>query len=324
MRRISHLIPTTLAALTLQVPVGACDSCGCHMPSDLTPDTTGWMVGLFEQYTDFGTVREEGVRQANTYDQYMHSATTQLIVGYRFFDWLTVDAFVPYISRSYSRPNNGVEETGTVAGLGDSTVMASARIANNNRPTQAYTAAVLLGIKVPTGNPSQLKYEYAESQGQVLAGDDVDPNNFTGGHDLALGSGATDFIGGLTGTYRLADWFITAQVTYTYNTEGAYTYRYANEIAAGGGLGYFVYVQAPWRVWAQINIDGDSKGLDTVADQQTDDTANHNLYIGPEVSALWSRRLILDASFDYPIEEHNSSTQMVPTWRGRCSASYHF
>jgi hypothetical protein len=328
-RPIMHrpsLLPPALGGLILLVPTltHACDSCGCHMPSDLTPDATGWNVGLFEQYTDFGTVRDEGTKVANTYDQYMHSYTTQLIVGYRVYDWLAVNAFVPYISRSYSRPDSGVQQTGTVSGVGDSTVMSSMRFVNVNTMDHAFTASVLLGIKVPTGNPSELKYEYAETQGVTLPGDDIDPNNYTGGHDLALGSGATDYIGGVSGSYRLQDWYVTAQATYEYNTEGAYTYRYANEIAASGSIGYFFYVRSPWRAWAQVNLDGDSKGLDTVADQQTTDTANHNLYIGPEVSVMWNRKLIVDASVDIPIEEHDSAVQMDPTWRSRLSLSYRF
>ncbi len=324
MRSLFALSITTLLPCALQNSMLACDSCGCHMPSDFTPDNPGWNVGAFEQVTDFGTVRDEGQKVDNSFGQYMHSSTTQLIVGYRFASYLAVNAFIPYISRSYSRPDDGVEQTGTVSGLGDSTVLASIRVLDRDQVGRAFTASVLVGVKIPTGDPSELRYEYAESQGEVLPGDDLDPNNYTGGHDLALGSGAWDAVGGVTASYRLGDVYLSTQATYTYNTEGASTYRYANEIAASGSLGYFFVVQSPWRLWGQINLAGESKGLDTVAGQQTTDTANLNLYIGPEVSLMWNRRLIADLSFDYPLEEHDSAIQMDPTWRGRASLTYRF
>jgi hypothetical protein len=39
---------------------------------------------------------------------------------------------------------------------------------------------------------------------------------------------------------------------------------------------------------------------------------------------MWNRKLIVDASVDIPIEEHDSAVQMDPTWRSRLSLSYRF
>ncbi len=320
------LLPPALGGLLLLVPTlaQACDSCGCHMPSDFTPEATGWSVGLFDQYTDFGTLRDEGRRTANPDQQWMHSSTTQLVVGYRFSEVLTVDAYLPYIVRYFRRPDSGFEQTGSVRGLGDSVVQAKVRLASAADMGQMWALSAIAGLKAPSGNPRELKYEYYETQGVTLPGDDIDPSNATGGHDLALGSGAWDAIGGLAASYRRGNWFVSGIATYTYNTEGAYTYRFANEIALEGSLGYFAYVRAPWRVCVQANLSGDSKGLDTVDDQKTTDTANHNLYIGPEITAMWSKRLVIGAALDVPLEEHNSATQLVPTWRSRASVTVMF
>jgi len=308
-------LPILLLGLANLSP--ACDSCGCHMPSALDPTGPGLQEGIFEQYTDFSTLKTDGHKQDNPDGQYMHSSTTQLTIGYHFTDWLTVSGFIPYISRSFSRPDSGFTQTGTVQGLGDSTVMASARILHGDAAEEAGAVSLLAGVKIPTGSPTELGYE-------LNTPDDVDDASATGGHDLALGSGAWDLIGGVSAVAREGRWYVVTQFTYTYNTEGAYLYRYANEIAASGGIGYYLYVIAPWRINGQINVSGDSKGLDTVAGQKTDDTANHNVYVGPEASLVWNRKLSSDLAFDLPVYEHNSATQLVPTWRVRGSVGWTF
>ena len=83
--------------------------------------------------TWFDTAKNEGEGVTNTFGQWEHSATTQAIIDYRFNDDLSVTAFIPYISRSYRRIGNATPgnadptETGTVAGLGDSSVLVSYR-----------------------------------------------------------------------------------------------------------------------------------------------------------------------------------------------------
>jgi len=313
--RLLPLLPVLLT--TAAAHLAACDSCGCHMPSALVPADPGWNAGLMEQYTDFGTLQDGGRKVDNRFDQSMQSSTTQLTLGYRCDERWAVSAFIPYISRSYSRPDGGVIEHGTVAGLGDATLVGSCRLLSIEHLQDALSVGILAGVKIPTGDPAQLKYE---EQG----GGDQDPASATGGHDLALGSGAWDPLGGLDLIGRLGRWYAQLQGTYTYNTEGAYEYRYANEIAGSVGIGYFVYVQSPWRIATQLNLSGSSKGLDTVAGTLTDDTANHDLFAGAECSGTYLHALSGDLAVDLPVIERNSAIQLVPTWRLRAALTVFF
>jgi len=310
-----RLVPILLTAAAGSI--GACDSCGCHMPSDLTPADPGWNAGIMEQYTDFGTLTDEGRKVDNIFGQYMRSSTTQLTIGYRGDERWAIAAFIPYISRSYSRPDDGIIEHGTVAGLGDATLLGSCRLLSIEHLHDAVSIGILAGVKIPTGDPSQLRYE---EQG----GGDQDPDAATGGHDLALGSGAWDPLGGVALLGRLDRWYAEVQGTYTDNTEGAYEYRYANELAGSAGVGYFVYVQSPWRITSQLNLSGSSKGLDRVAGATTDDTANHDLFLGGEVSVTYLHALSGECAVDLPVLERNSSTQLVPTWRLRAALTVFF
>ncbi len=70
----------------------------------LRPDNRWLDGGYIRQYSDFGTLRDEGRRTANPDRQWMHSATTQAVIGYRVSEALTIDAYLPYIVRSYRRP----------------------------------------------------------------------------------------------------------------------------------------------------------------------------------------------------------------------------
>ncbi len=311
-----------LALAALAVPVAACDSCGCHLPADLSPVTPSIDVGVQEQYTAFDTLRDRGHRVGNPDGQYLHSSTTQLVVTVRPRPWLSVSAFVPWISRGYSRPTDTGMERGTVAGLGDCTLLAAARLAYAHQDDDETSASVLAGLKLPTGRPGQLSSELAEAG---APDDDTGPAaaSAVGGHDLALGFGAWDPIVGLAGGGRHGRWFAACQGTWSLNTEGAYRYRVAPELAADLGVGYAV-LDERWRVTVQGNLTIESKGQDTVAGHPTDDTENHDLFAGPEVAAVVDRRVQAHAGFDLPVIERNSATQLVPTWRLRGGVDWRF
>ena len=66
---------------------------------------------------------------------------------------------------------------------------------------------------------------------------------------------------------RLDRWFAVAHVFYVYHTEGAYFYRFANELSGGISVGYLLQMEARSHVGLQLNLSGDSKGHDWVAGQ---------------------------------------------------------
>ncbi len=313
--RLQHMLTASLAAFA--GGAAACDSCGCHLPPELGMPHAGLSLGIFEQYTDFSTLQEEGRKIDNPHGQWMHSSTTQLIAGWRFDDAYALNLFVPYISRSFRRPNNGVEETGTIAGLGDVSLLGTARVWHVQNGDSAGSLSLRAGVEAPTGDPGQL-------QSERDGGGDEDPDNAIGGHDLALGSGSWDAVGGATAIGRVDAWYGVVQILGTWHSEGAYQYRMANEISATVSAGYYLWQDGRSHVAAQINLEGESKGQDTVAGEATDDTANHNLFIGPEIAALIAGKWSAIVAVDLPISARNSAVQLVPTWRLRAGASWAF
>ena len=308
----------SLSLLTLAMRgVSACDACGCHAPPELGQPATGLSVGVYEQYTDFSTLKDGGQKIDNSTSQWMHSTTTQAIIGYRINDDLAVGLFIPYISRSFKRPNNGVDEKGTVAGLGDISTLATLRILHGSDLDAPWNVNVQAGLKAPTGNTDQLKTE-------LLGGGDEDPLNAVGGHDVALGTGSWDLIYGANAIGQVDRWYGSTQVTYTVHTKGDWQYQVANEISASGGLGYLVIQGKRTHVGVQANVIGESKGLDTVAGDDATDTGNHNLFVGPEVNALWNGQFTAVLGIDLPVMENNTDVQLVPTWRVRAAIGWQF
>ncbi len=310
---------TRLALLcAAAVAASACDSCGCHVPPELSDLHTGWTFGLYEQVTWFDTAKDEGQR-IDAGGQWEHSSTTQAIIDYRFSDQLSLTAFVPYLSRSYRRIDNGLAENGTVAGIGDASLLLSYRPWRRFDADSASQVSLQLGLKAPTGDPSQLK---SEVPGSTVG--DQDPNSLVGGHDVALGDGAWDPEFGANAITRLGRWYAAAQIFYIYHTEGAYFYRFANELSGGVSIGYFLVMELRSHLGLQLNLAGDSKGHDWVAGQQTPDTANHNVFLGPELSMRWNGSLTAMLGFDLPLIEHNSAAQLVPTWKARAALGWRF
>ena len=179
-----------LAALGVAPALG-CDLCGCYAAREARITKPGSFVGVYEQYTRFGTLQEDGREMPNEIGQYLNSSITQLLVGYQFGDRLSVQLNLPLIHRSYRRPGDGGIEEGSVGGLGDAAVTARYRLIGRFKDDSTLLWHVQGGVKMPTGDSDRLleelnEMEPAESQPSGIHG-----------HDLTLGSGSWD---GILGT----------------------------------------------------------------------------------------------------------------------------
>ena len=185
----STLIGTLLCASTAQ----ACDLCAVYASLEAKEAAKGWAVGLFEQYTHFGTLREEGERVSNPLGQKMDSSITQAFVGYQFSSTFGVQANVPYVRRSFRRAEGGVAENGNESGLGDSVLLAHWMPWLHIDGDSLFALTLLGGVKLPTGSSDRIAEELAEepgAPGEVASG--------IHGHDRP-GVGSTDGLLGVSG-----------------------------------------------------------------------------------------------------------------------------
>src|SRR3954471_8554692 len=101
----------SLAALgSLASVASACDSCALFIADGA--DRPGWTASVAYQFTRLGTVWSGDHKLGNPVDQYIDSSATQLTAGYTQGGPWSLQFTLPYLSRSYLRPEHALIESG--------------------------------------------------------------------------------------------------------------------------------------------------------------------------------------------------------------------
>jgi hypothetical protein len=145
------------------------------------------------------------------------------------------------------------------------------------------------------------------------------------GHDITLGSGSWDFPLGV-GLFSQWDKYILASdVQYTIRTDGAFGYRFANDLTWSAAAGRYLYLEDDAQVALRARLSGQYKGYDTgTGGVEYRDTAFNDVFLGPEVTALVGHKWQAIVGYDLPVEIQNSDLQITPTYRIRAAISYRF
>lgn len=153
-----------------------------------------------------------------------------LVYAYGVTNDLTVSARLPFIVRqdvreghhSHGPAGNTVDDRGNAAGIGDLTLLGQYRFFNN-RTTQT-EAALLLGIKIPTGrtNVNDAFGERFETEFQP-------------------GTGSWDGLFGLAFTQRFGAWSFDTSVLYQLATTGAQDTDLGDRFLYNAAVSYRIY-----------------------------------------------------------------------------------
>ena len=347
-------------ALSMLSVARACDLCGCYMPQIETPpeatadvvfgqfvgaDTTSrhsWIDGLYgalsEQFTHFGTLQLEGNEVQNPTEQYLNSSITQLVTGYTFNSRFALQFNLPFIHRSFQRPEGFTIDRGSESGLGDISLLGkfvayhtesgghtSLHFDHDSKaPTTTtheadFTASVVLlaGIKFPTGDTSRIKEEFDEVE------DPAAPESGIHGHDLTLGTGSYDGIFGGQTSLRYHNWFFQADLQFAWRGDGRHQYDFANDISWEAGPGYYLVRRRDAIVGLEFMIAGEHKGEDRFQGEATDDTGITALFLGPRVVAGFGR-ISAEVAVEIPVLIDNTGFQAVADYRVRGGLAIRF
>ena len=307
-----------IAAVLVAGRASACDLCSCYCAMDAGKGEKGLFASVAEQHTHYGTMQENGHRVANEVDQRLDSLITQFIVGWQFHDRVGVQVTVPYINRSFRRPEGFAIDRGTEAGLGDVTLSGLVRVLDWQEAERALRVSLLGGVKFPTGNSARIREETMEMEVPGA------PESGIHGHDLALGSGSVDGIVGGAVSVRWRRLYATANVQYAIRSEGDFDYRYANDLVWSGGPGWYLVSNSNTTLGLQFNISGEHKGKDTFEGAKAEDTAVTMVYLGPELQVTWRNWLNAELGVDVPVVRDNSALQIVPDLRVRAAVTWRF
>jgi hypothetical protein len=297
---ISIILTASPQALT------ACDLCS----TPTAPDAgTGLSVGISEQYTHFGTLRENGHAVSDDVGQRMDSSVTQIVAGYRFGERGSAQIVVPYIHRSFRRAEGFSVDEGSEQGLGDVTVLGTYRVLRIDGDDLVLRIDDIGGIKVPTGRSGRLAEEADEV---VVPGA---PESGVHGHDLALGSGSWDVVIGEDVFARRHRAFIGIHAQYTIRTRGSHGYRYADDLTWNVTPGVDVWRSGPSRLGLAANLCGEAKDKDVAHGEVAQDTGMVAVYLGPAMTFAWRRRFLAEAGVDLPLVQNDTALQLVPDYR---------
>jgi hypothetical protein len=297
----------------------ACDLCSVYSATEARESRPGWNAAVFEQFTHFGTLQEDGHRVPNPVGQYLDSSITHFIVGYQFNDRVGAQVNVPFIYRSFKRPEGFAIDRGTVSGLGDMSLVGNVRVYEKLAEDTTVLVSGLAGIKFPTGSSDRLKEELNETPPPPGA-----PESGIHGHDLALGSGSYDGIIGGSGLARWKRLFVSASLQYAIRGEGDFDYRYANDLTWSGGPGVYLWLTHQGTSTLQLNVSGETKGKDTFQGEKAEDTGITSVYLGPEIALTWKRNLSAEVGVDIPVSQDNTALQAVADYRIRAAATWRF
>jgi hypothetical protein len=310
-------------------PAIGCELCAIYAGShEGGVEQHGWFTGAAEQFTAFGGLQLNGKEIANPSNQSVETSTTQFILGYNFNDHFSLQANIPYIHRSFRRPNGAFTDDGNVSGLGDAVLVGKLLLLRKDTENSSFAWSLLAGLKFPTGSTTQLQDETVRlgallnSSGSTHGSDSAE--SAIHGFDLSLGSGSLDGRIGTSFFYRHNRFFFSGAMQYAINTEGDYGYRYANDLTWDGGPGYYLLQDATRTLALEAAFSGEHKGSDTYKDQPVDDTGFTAVYIGPKLTYTWKDRLAAHLGVDFPVSVTNSGLQTVPGPRVRAGVTWTF
>ena len=317
MKKLLLLIPAFIG--TIQ-PAFACDLCECHLSVEAKSAGPGISIGLFEQFTHFGTLQLDGKSVHDPADQKLDSSITQFLVGYQLNDKFGLQMNIPYISRSFRRADGlGGIDSATVSGLGDMSLVGQYRVWQHQAEKTNYSWNLIGGVKLPTGSSDRIKEELVESEGDPNA-----PKSGIHGHDLALGSGSYDIIIGTT-FFGLRDrLYVKGGITYTIRSRGDFDYRYANDLHWNIKPGVYLWQSDEGTLGLQAVISSEYKGKDDLNGVTAEDTGMSAVYAGPELSYTWREKLSAELGTEFPVVSNNTSLQLVPDYRVKVAVTWRF
>ena len=298
----------------------ACDSCSLYIAEGA--EQAGFTLSVAQQFTRLGSVWSGANRLGNPVDQYLDSSITQFSLGYSRGGPWHAQLTLPYISRSYLRPEHALIEEGRAKGLGDATLATRYRLWETTTPRgDELEVNVLGGVKFATGNADHLSDEIGEDEAHHH---DEFPESGVHGHDLALGSGSTDWLLGVDAGWKRGRLFARGQLQYKLRRPGTFNYQFADETSWELGTGGYVVLTQEHSLAVQALFSADHKGLDSLAGDPQTDTGSNIRYLGTRVTGTLGQRFAADAAIELPVRIRTTATMVVPDYRFRAAMNWRF
>lgn len=320
MKKILITIVSFVVVLQVSSTLFACDLCSIYRSMEAKSSKQGFNIGVFEQFTHFGTMQLDGKKVNDPANQKLDSSITQFILGYQVNDKFGVQLNVPYINRTFTRADGaGGIDKGTESGLGDLSLIGHYRAYQFLSEDAVFALDLIGGVKFPTGSTSRIKEELSEEVPTPGA-----PESGIHGHDLALGSGSYDGIIGTTFFGRWQRLYVSGGISYTIRSRGDFDYEYANDLSWNLKPGGYLLLTHENALGLQLAVSGEDKGKDNLAGVKALDTGMTSIFIGPELTYTWHEHLSAELGAEFPVVSNNTALQLVPDYRFKAALTWRF
>jgi hypothetical protein len=310
---------SSLILLASPLSTRACDLCSAFAATEAEGlSSSGWNLSLATQFTHFATLRLDGDKVPNDFAQHLDSTITQLVISRAFTSRFAAQLNVPFIVRTFRRPEGFALDEGRESGFGDVSLLGRMLVLRRDTADATVVWSALAGVKFPTGNTRRIAEELSETDESGASESGIH------GHDLTLGTGSTDAIVGTNFYFRHARFFATGSVQYTLRSRGDYDYRFANDLAWELAPGAYLALEHTRTFGLQAVLSGEHKGTDTFQGSSADDTGITSIYVGPRLTYTQTTRLSAALGADFPIRMDNTALQLTPDYRLRVNFTWNF
>ncbi len=204
---------------------------------------------------------------------------------------------------------------GDVSGLGDIALLGRYTFLKKHTIDTTTTIAGLFGVKLPTGKTDGKTSDGAE---------------FLDAH-LQLGTGATDFLFGLSFNHAIQRLSLSANILDAIHTEGKAgdkTYQFGNIINYDVTGKYRIHPGelAPERnQWfLALGINGELRDKEKEGDVTVDNSGGHTIYLTPGVQVVATSHWVVEALYYHPIYHDLYGTQTGENYKASAGVTYLF
>ncbi len=306
---------TVVTVLSPSIRAQDCDRCVAtnYLQSALLHEVPNH-VGLQLSYDYRHTMLTGSSDTPNAADEKVATTLVNLFYSQGLFEGATLDLYLPFESQAYTARPNFTYDSGRDSGLGDMSLVFTQQLFHGALERKMVDWRLRAGVKLPTGDSSQLK-EYPDGVIKPNPAGPVYPTSALYPYDRTLGSGSVDWIVGSSYVVRYEDFFGVVDGQFIGRTEGENDFTFGNTVTVHVTPGYIfsyargnefsVLLDAAYRYDAQ----SDHRG------QTVDDSGQTAFTMGPALMGNFQGKVLASIGVNLPVYQNVEGTQLASDYQ---------
>jgi hypothetical protein len=316
--RVVFIVAVALAAAVPVQLVQAqdCDRCVAnnYLQSAILNEQANH-IGLQLSYDYRHTMLTGSSDTPNAADEKVATTLVNLYYSQRLLEGTTLDLYLPFESKAYTARPNYTYDSGRDSGLGDISIVATQQLFHGVAERRLVDWRARAGVKLPTGDASQLDNYPPELRAPAAGGGPVYPTSGIYPYDRAIGSGSVDWIVGSSYVARYDDFFGVVDGQFIGRTTGDNDFTRGNTVSVHVTPGYIfsyakgnefsVMLDAAYRYDAQSDYNGST----------VDNSGQTAFLMGPQLMGNFQGWLLATVGVSLPLYQTVEGTQLASDYQ---------